>query len=576
MLLQRLREYSERLADPLPTLYSQVPIRYVIELDPKGRLLSPRPTDTSDPANRATKRGRRRPAPQVQRAYAIRPLLLADTAEYTFGLVRSDRERAQKRHAAYLDVLDRCAAATEEPTVMAVRAFLTDNPVKKLELPADFDAGATVEFSVGERFPIDLPSVQAFWASANAPEAGQDEGHRMECIVCGRKRFVLPRLQTKIKGIPGGQTSGTALISANAEAFESYGLSASLVAPTCADCGELLTRGLNALLSEEATHIVVGGAVFVFWTRGDNPFSLKDLLRDPRPEDVKVLIGSVRSGGALPQIDETAFYATVLSASGGRAVVRDWIDTTVGEVRRHLADWFRFQRIVDPYGAEADPMGMVAIAAGTVREAKDIGPLVLRALVRTALTGAPLPSDLLYQAVRRNRAEQGIDRRRAALIKLAISASDQTRREDWMVKLEMDDTDPAYLCGRLLAELEAVQRLALPGVNATIVDRFFGTASSAPASVFGRLIRGAQPHLARLERDRPAAHHALQHRIEDILAGLPPSGAGNGHGFPRILTLEQQGVFALGYYHQRAFDRAQAAAHRTKGSADDKKEAEGD
>lgn len=145
-----------------------------------------------------------------------------------------------------------------------------------------------------------------------------------------------------------------------------------------------------------------------------------------------------------------------------------------------------------------------------------------------------------------------------------------------MVALEMDNKDPAYLCGRLLAELEAVQRRALPGVSATIVDRFFGTASSAPASVFGRLIRGAQPHLARLERDRPAAHHALQRRIEDILAGLPASGDGKGPGFPRILTLEQQGIFALGYYHQRAFDRAQAAAHRTKGPADDKKEAEGD
>ena len=121
-----------------------------------------------------------------------------------------------------------------------------------------------------------------------------------------------------------------------------------------------------------------------------------------------------------------------------------------------------------------------------------------------------------------------------------------------MVQLDPDNPSAAYRCGRLLAVLEAVQRLAVPGAKATIVDRFFGTASSAPASVFGRLLRGAQPHLAKLERDRRGAYVALQRRLEEIQAGLPASG------FPRVLTLEDQGIFALGYYHQRAFDRAQA------------------
>lgn len=95
--------------------------------------------------------------------------------------------------------------------------------------------------------------------------------------------------------------------------------------------------------------------------------------------------------------------------------------------------------------------------------------------------------------------------------------------------------------------LEEVQRTAIPRANTTIVDRFFGTASSAPASVFGRLLRGAQPHLAKLERDRRGAYVALQRRLEEVQSGLD--------SFPRTLSLEQQGLFALGYYHQRAFDR---------------------
>lgn len=117
-----------------------------------------------------------------------------------------------------------------------------------------------------------------------------------------------------------------------------------------------------------------------------------------------------------------------------------------------------------------------------------------------------------------------------------------------MSELDRDNPSPAYKCGRLLAVLEEVQRTALPGAKAGIVDRFFGTASSAPASVFGRLLRGAQPHLAKLERDMPGAYHRLQQSLEEVMQGLS--------GFPRTLSLEEQGLFSLGYYHQRAWDRA--------------------
>ena len=121
-----------------------------------------------------------------------------------------------------------------------------------------------------------------------------------------------------------------------------------------------------------------------------------------------------------------------------------------------------------------------------------------------------------------------------------------------MVQLDPDNRAPAYLCGRLMAVLENAQRAALPNVNATVVDRFYGTASTAPASVFSRLLRGVQPHLAKLQRDNRGAYVAIQNRIEEILSGLP-----GDPGFPRILTLQEQGIFALGYYHQRA----QQSAH---------------
>jgi len=136
-----------------------------------------------------------------------------------------------------------------------------------------------------------------------------------------------------------------------------------------------------------------------------------------------------------------------------------------------------------------------------------------------------------------------------------------------MVQLQTERPEAAYHCGRLLSVLEQIQQAALGrNVNTTIVDRFYGTASTAPASVFGTLLGGAQPHLSKLRRSqRESTAFALQSKLEDVLACLPD--------FPCTLKLQDQALFALGYYHQRAHDRAQgkarAAAKKQQGQPDD-------
>jgi len=550
MLLQSLREYSQRLEAEgklPPTLYAERPVRYIIELDREGKLLNPEPTDTADPSNRRTRRGQPRLVPQMQRSSAIRPLLLADNAEYTLGISRPDSkgQRVADAHKAYLDLLDRCAQKTQDPRVRAVQAFLHGDAAASLNLPKGFDAGATITFRVADSFPVDQPGVQKFWAEENEPGDVV-----MQCLVCGRRRPVLKRLQGKIKPLPGSQPSGTALISANAEAFESYGLKASLIAPVCAECAEHFTNAANQLLADPSHHLFLGGTAFIFWTRQPVEFSFRDFMEDPQPEQVRALLDAGRSGRLQPDVDETAFYAAALSGSGGRAVVRDWIDTTVGEAKRNLALWFQRQRIVGSWGQEPTPLPLWRLSGATARDVrKDLAPQTPRMLLRAAVTGAPLPPNLLHLAIRRDRAEQDVTMPRAALIKLVL-CSQRQEGEETMIQLDPNNPSPAYRCGRLLAVLEQAQRLAVPSAEATVVSRFYGTASSAPASVFGRLLRGAQAHLDKLERDHPAAYAAVQHHIEEILDALD--------SFPRTLTLEEQGLFALGYYHQRAFHRAQA------------------
>ena len=555
MLLQRLRDYASRLDLP-PTLYAEGPVRYIVELSAGGRLLSPRPVDTGDPANARTRRGVRRNVPQIQRTSGIRPLLLADTSKYTFGLARDpDKQaRADACHNAYLELVTRCAAETGELAAQAVVDFLAEEPTAQLDLVNDFDREAILTFRVDGVLPIDLPAVQAFWAREHDPTAADGaDAQVMQCLVCGRRRPVLDRLQAKIKGVPGGRTSGTSIISANRDAFKSYGLRASLIAPTCAECGELFTKGLNALLAGENTSYRLGGVAFVFWTREPVPeFNPIRGVAQPDPQYVQALLESTFTGRPPGQFDATPFYASTLSGSGGRTVVRDWIDTTVGEVIAQLASWFRRQRIAALDTDDPAPLGLYALAAATVRDPRtDLAVPTPRALLRCALKGEPLPYGLLEQVVRRNRAEQRVTRPRAALIKLVLH-SQQRLEEDAMVGLDLDSTNPAYRCGRLLAVLGQIQYAAIRVDS--VVDRFYGSASTAPASVFGRLTHGAQHHLSKLQRDRPAAHSALRDRLAEIMSGIPSSG------FPRTLGLEGQGLFALGFYHQRAHDRAQMRA----------------
>jgi len=577
VLLQRLKEYADagRVENMAPVSYKETPIRYVVDLDESGRFLGC--TDQATGAKGREKRGKLTIAPHVGRAYAIRPKLLADNAEYALGIARNPakQERVDQSHQAFTDLVRACATETGEKTVAAALAFLESGADTEGRLQSDFDPGAVVTFRVGDVLPIDLASVRGFWAKRAGGEEG-DEGDTapkataktMQCLVCSEVRPAVERLVYKWQGITGGQTSGLALISANAPAFESYGLEASLIAPTCAECGERFSKAANALLSDNRTCLRVRPLTYIFWTREPVPdFSFGGFFTDPKPEEVRGLLESARRGQReAVEIDDTPFYAAAFSASGARVVVRDWVDTTVGTAKDHLRRYFALQEIVGPDGAAAPPLKLVALAGATVRDLKDLTPGVIRALLRIALAGGRVPPGLLYEAVRRCRAEGRVTRSQAALIKMVLLGdriTDQERGENVvdseLVKLDLNNREPAYLCGRLLAVLEATQRAALGDINATIVDRYYGTASSAPASVFGRLLKGVQPHLGKLRRDphRRGAYHALEGRLMDIMneeTGI--------RAFPLVLDLPSQGLFSLGYYHQRAADRAAARGHR--------------
>ena len=196
-----------------------------------------------------------------------------------------------------MDLVDRCATETGEPDVSSVLSFLRNDPLSQIKPDEGFDPSGIITFAVDKRVVVDHPAVQAFWASENAVSG--DGATTMQCLVCGNQRPALERLQGKIKGIPGGQTSGTSVISANEDAFLSYGRRASLISPTCSACG---VKGLPAASTPSwparQNRFTSGNGAFVFWTRDESDFDFFASIDAPEPDQVRALLESVSRGSA--------------------------------------------------------------------------------------------------------------------------------------------------------------------------------------------------------------------------------------------------------------------------------------
>lgn len=575
MLLQKLVEYGGRAPSGIPSRYKGTRVKYAIYLREDGT--NPAMIELSDGELSGHKnRGKELIVPNVSRTVGIKPNLLVDNAEYVLGIAR-DPEKADKtpeRHAQFVAQARDCAESTDEPSVRAVVQFLLAADNGGVRLPEEFDPTANITFvvtsAIGDVRPVDLPSVRAYWSARDDGAKSAGDG-QFECLSCGTRGPVEKTLELKVRGIPNGQPTGTALVSFNAAAFTSYGLQQTQNAPICRACGEGFGQALNRLIDDPLSSLRIGAVQYIFWTRESTGVPWADIFQQPDSPQVKAFLTAAHDArpGAV-SLDEQEFYAAALTANGGRAVLRDWIDTTVGRVKRSLLQYFDAQALVDDYGRPGRPLPLWRLANATLRldaqgrpSARDresgASPSVAPALLRFALAGTPLPPSLIWSAVQRNRAEQRVLRERVVLIKLALRSRDRTKGATWMDALDASTEDVAYRCGRLLAVIEEIQRAALGEVNATVVDRFYGTASTAPIAVFSRLLKGAQPHLAKLRRDRRGAYQALDARLQEVLGPVP--------GFPSTLTLEQQGLFALGYYHQRAEDRRQAIERAAARSA---------
>lgn len=564
MILQQLYHDAEAILgqELPPPLYDIKPVRWIIRLDEDGRYLGCIQPGEGNGLVKAM--------PYVDRT-GVRPILLADTPAYVLSHPPDD-SKARAKHQVFIELVQQCQQRTGVSELTPILSFLQrlGHGQVAVEETKEMDSNDLVTFQVGDTFPVDIPEVRDFWADF-AKDYYLSRNAAMHCLVSGKMAGICGRLPGKIKSVPGGNPSGVAFISADENAYESYGLSNSETSPVSLEAAERFTKALKHLISNRSNRVFLfdrelkveqarssinmAGILYVFWTKQGAFNEFSHILGEPDPETIKELLNAYRSGKRhYTHLDEEQFYALGISGGVGRLVVRDWLTSTVREAMDNVARWFQAQEIIAYDGGEPRPYKAYTMAASLFLDInKEKYMEAPRAIMRAALHGDPLPLSMLNKAVLRCRAEQGVTSPRAALIKAILVT--RKKGDDKLKALDVTNPSPAYNCGRLLASLERIQRTALGNINATLVDRYFGAASTRPRTVLSQLIAQAnKAHLGKIRRTRPGAYISLQRELEEILANIP------SQAFPASLTLEEQALFILGYYHQRAENSRRAKA----------------
>jgi CRISPR-associated protein Csd1 len=534
--------------------------------------------------------------PQLVSGSSLRSHFLVEAASVAalYHVDDSDTKSHQK-HQFFLDMLHEAGKTIPQLATIAsimekeeVLQRIQQTMLEKRVRPTD-----KVTFQLDGEFPLEQDYWHDWWRTfrqgliANHGKSRQEA--QMCCLATGE--LVTPaKTHPKIKGLAGvgGATSGDVLIGCDKEAFCSYGLEQSANAALSEEAASAYTESLNELIRHGER---LGGAMVIHWFKEKVEHEDDPLPFLTQATEIDALNAQARArrlldslkNGQRPDLADNHYYIMVISGAGGRVMVRDWLEGDFTELVANINQWFDDLQIVSFAGPDyANSPKLEAIITCLLppmktRQYNDwVKPVTTarQELLQAAIKGIAFPYSILARLMPVHRAfilsedwqrllkrendkntalSYSILHCRMALIKAyhlrKYRKEGKTLAEKLTPKLNEDFPAIAYQCGRLLAALAQLQQAALGDVGAGVVQRFYAAASTTPALVLGRLVINSQHHLSKLDT-------GLAHWYEEEIARIssrivePP---------PKTFTLEEQSLFALGYYHQLAAYRTSKA-----------------
>ncbi|MBY0500096.1 MAG: type I-C CRISPR-associated protein Cas8c/Csd1 [Nitrosomonas sp.] len=603
MILNSLAQYYQRLADMPDAItglarvpsygFSEERISYILVLSCDGRLL-----DIQNHMNTSGKK----PLPKLvsvprpeKRTVNVKSNFLWDKTAYVLG-VEGNKDKATAQQIPWIvaeknfDAFKQLHLAAlwdvDDAGLKALKVFLQNwHPEHFNQPPCStemIDTNLVFKLDGETQFLHQGTAAKNLWAKMVAPEEIAVNG---QCLLTGES-LPIARLHPSIKGgyltDYGGQPGGCSMVSFNKESFTSFGKEKGGNAPVSEWATFAYTTALNYLLRRkidkdhsQGNCLSVGDSSTVFWavaSDGDiaheEELVFANLLIPPSVDDgqeatqIAPLLIKIAQGRPLnefaPNINpETRFFVLGLTPNVARLSIRYWLDTTFGYLANNICQHYH-DLLINPLPWREPPsiwrllIQTVAHrknADGSIKkpEYKHVPPQLAGELMRAIITGQSYPRMLLAQLIQRIRSDGDISGIRVAMIKAIIQRDFRKGliQEEVPMSLDLNITHIAYRLGRLFAAIERIQEAALGrDLNSTVTDKYYGTASTVPFSVFPRLLSGSQNHLTKLRKDKPGYAVNLKKDLAEIIAGIENS-------FPRHLSVEEQGRFAIGYYHQK-------------------------
>ena len=489
---------------------------------------------------------------QVKRSSGIVPYFLCDNAKYFFGIDGNTGqfEAAKKLH---MEILKDCTSATSRAIKNFFEHYNSSDTIVNLKLQdylKELQKGARLIFMFEENFATEDDDIKTAWGNYMQ---NQDESTSMQCSITGK---ILPvaTIHPLIKGVRNANSSGGSIVSFNGAAFESYGHDGErgLNAPISKYATFAYTTALNDLLSDKNQVKFFGDMTIVYWAEEnsdecqgffDNFFSpdenkISDETLNEIMEGIKAK--NISLNGTNLNYDNP-FYVLGLSPNNARLAVRLFLQKSFGEIVNNIAKHYDDLRITKPVMAP-DYLPLWRILKATIpsqAKEKKSSPLMTGAVVKSIMSGQNYPVSLLQNVILRIRAEHAVTYTRAAIIKAYLT---RNKGRENLMSLDENSNDVNYVYGRIFAVLEAIQMNANQNLNATIKDKYFTSACATPTRVFPILLKLSVHHLRKLETGKRIY---WEKQLTDLMGKISPTKKNFS-----TLTMEEQGMFILGYYHQ--------------------------
>lgn len=464
-------------------------------------------------------------------------------------------------------------AAQDEKTLLEISEALNENKIKESE---------RISFIVDGKKIVKAEGLRDWWNIYRKKFIHAEKKQKTICLITGEDTVPMETVPP-VTGLAvvGGHARGDALICFDKSAFCSYDQKKSANAPVSETAFFAVKAALDHLLKKAP---VLANMKFVHWYEQDivaendpvlsaNFLGINMLVDDEEDEEVSAeekknkarssekqaskLIKSVKTGEKIPHL-LSQYTIILLSGVNGRVMVRQYEHGSYEELQRNIDLWNEQLELKALNGIQNEKSKKLSARLLCLlknhnseskiwdRVSKELSGIT-QAIIRAIIHGTSLPDAVALRSLAYIRSQMLENDENQTSMKIPDATACQWLKV-WLMRKRkeneiMSEYDPknknaAYHCGAAMAVHAAIQNVAMKNVNATIVQRYYSSASQMPALVLGQISRLSAYHLEKIENEW------LRKQYEEALNG---AYCAIGNEIPATLTLEQQAYFALGY-----------------------------